>query len=221
MFTNFDHAASKASNSQDFVISPVPILFGSRGPSTVRWFIISILIWKTINAFSGRTFSHICQKLFKRISPLFANFYTSSPIVGVSVVSRIFATLYHPTPNLVSWSGPAAGMSMFHTGFRDSFCSKASTRFSSTRNERIVKDNNPFATIADASTSGVCASRRSDFWRRVVDYQKISKCSSCKAYSLRYFFRHCIGSFFALFSSERSAITDCSLRLLCKQQHAD
>lgn len=169
MLTNLNQTSSETTNGNNFVSISVPCLLNTSGPSTIRRFIISVLVRVTIDAFPGRTLSHIGQKLFKRVPPFFANLYPSASVAWKRFGFWIGASLNHVLPCTISASSPKLSVPMFHFGFRDQFCSETSTRFSFTGNEGIVKHDTLFPTIASAETLWMSTPGWSDLSLRLCD----------------------------------------------------
>jgi len=72
-------------------------------PSTIGWFVISIII-NTINRISlGWSAAHICNKILKTFQPALTYLNASSAIARIFGIMRISAPLFHTRPNTPFW----------------------------------------------------------------------------------------------------------------------
>ena len=102
--------------------SSVGYLLFHCGPTSIAWFVIAIVIY----AIKGKTFRrhipNICVEIRKCV-PTFTNFYTSTSVVMVLIIFRIFASLNKKIPSSVNACS-------YFTVNRQKFSSEASTRLS-------------------------------------------------------------------------------------------
>lgn len=92
------------SESNKSGMSTIKLLFRISSPITIFRFIISIII-NTIETMFGRwRISDIFKKFLKRLSPLFANFNSSSPISRVSFNGRELTSGNHMLPSSIFFS---------------------------------------------------------------------------------------------------------------------
>lgn len=85
---------------KNYILPVIVVLFNQGGPFAIFW-TISKIVFNSVNRMI-RTWRmpHILQKFRKGISPSFANGNSASPVVFVSSVFRIIATLLHIRPAL-------------------------------------------------------------------------------------------------------------------------
>ena len=84
-------------------VPPVVHLFASRGPATVIWGIVAIVICPLYAIFRTRFFAHVRKEVIKRMKPPFANTDTSTAVVVVLFMVEIIAALLHRLPCLIYW----------------------------------------------------------------------------------------------------------------------
>ena len=91
--------------SRDGWCSPFSVfgLFLHAGPSAVARFIAFAIVNSINRLFSFWRVSHIAQKICKTIVPTVANLDSFSPIIFVSSVFWIVASLFHANPTRIFW----------------------------------------------------------------------------------------------------------------------
>lgn len=124
--------------------SIIRLLFGSC-PTTIFWFIISIII-DAINAMNfGRLQSHICDKVCK-IMPPFANFYPPTSIAIIFIILGVVAPAAQKTPRIIFWYMTQSVSSSSITRLAV-LINKASTTFLVSTQNTINSTNCFFPTI--------------------------------------------------------------------------
>ncbi len=176
-FAKFRYASCHSVDSNNSVASRVPILFFDCCPSTIRFLVISIFIWKSIKAFSWRTFSHIFQKVFKT-SPLKTNLYTASSVHIEKLTVGIGAPRHHVIPNTINFGTafPVSAESFMHQ-----FLTQASTRQRISRLDRIIPHCQYGSATANRYALRLLISL-ANVRRCLSDYLEPSKCFSDERY---------------------------------------
>lgn len=83
-------------------LAAIICLLFSRGPATVAWFVIAVVIGKAIyGMLVAGTLSHIIHKCLEAFAPCSANAYTSTTITVVVSVVGVVASLLHQAPDVV------------------------------------------------------------------------------------------------------------------------
>ena len=211
-FAQLGNASSDSKHCNNSICSRVSVLFLASCPSAVLWRVVSIVV-DAVKRLSFRFFTHVCEEVIKLIPP-FTNSNSSASIVWKGFVSWIKASSPHCDPNIVN-SG--TGVSMGSSPLRDKLPLQAPAGSRNSSLKHTVKKHDFFSTVASAITHGV-PSTRSNTERSVFRDNKSSKSLSDE----RYFGRHCIGSFIALFSSGRRAVTRarCDFTMSCPTVNA-
>ena len=123
-FRPFDKSKGFVQKSYFSVSRCVSVLFSWRFPSDVSRLIISVVVDSSKRMIFAWSKSNIGQKIGK-IFPSFANSYSSSAIMWVSLHRRIFASSNHRVPSspfFGSFGGCAMTVFNFHKVFFDVKC---------------------------------------------------------------------------------------------------
>ncbi len=175
VLTHLAYASRNSVYGNNPVTACVPVLLFDRCPSTIRFLVISIFIWKSIKAFSWRAFSHIFQKVFKT-SPLTTNLYTTSSVHIEKLTVRVGASRHHVIPNAIN---SRSAFPMSSELFMHQFPTQTSTRQRISRLERVIPHFQYGAATANRYAARFLIFRAS-VRRGFSDYFKSSKYFSDK-----------------------------------------
>jgi hypothetical protein len=146
--------------------SGIGCLFSGRGPSTIRGFVVAVVV-DAIDRVARRTAAHVGQKVIERKSPSLAYGNAPSAVILIPDVARVLASSLHALPNLVFGRRFTAGrFAVFPRGY-SRFCAgaaNASTAFSAASPKPASLGRNRITAVAHADppwTVGrlVCRSR--------------------------------------------------------------
>jgi hypothetical protein len=196
MFTQFDQTTGYATDRKDSVAAPIPSLLIRCGPLAIAGF-IALVVVDSIKACSWRTGPHVSNELFERSSPLRADSYAATTIIGKRNLGRVCTSVNHVCPDFVN-GGFVAGecLSVGDEGVSHPVFPVASAGLGVSRGETIVGDCDIVTTLAGATASGLRSAARCPSRRGVSDYGKSSKFLSYEGY----FGRHTDGHASVLFS---------------------
>lgn len=161
-------------NSINFYFSSIPViagLFVLRRPTTIRRFVIAVVIDPLHRVFKSWTRPNICREVFEGL-PAMAYRYASSAVVLVCSTLRIFTSLLHSSPNTIEASvcrtvcreGPSGSCGC-------SFACKAAARFHIASSERMAAQNTFVPAVAATGPHPIALTIKS-VWRR---YEKATK----------------------------------------------
>ena len=102
-FARLLHARSNSIYCNHDIWALISGLFFWSCPTTITFFIISILIWIAIKAFSRRTLSHVSEEILE-LSPSRTDFYPATSIPMKFRGFRVGASRYHAGPNTINAS---------------------------------------------------------------------------------------------------------------------
>lgn len=155
MFTQFCNATGNSSDRNNYVVSPVAMLFRWCRPTAIGRLIISVIV-NAINRFTNWAFPHVFQKMFN-FKPSFTDFNSSAPIIFIGIMLWIGAAIYHAVPALVG------------IGFGKSMSSEPAIQatIANTTPQRSIADN--FLSTANTSTKTSVGSISSAFSRKSLN----------------------------------------------------
>jgi hypothetical protein len=82
-------------------MTPIVNLLFWRGPAAIAGFVISVVIWPSVDCFPSGTFAHIGEEIFES-EPAFANGNAAPAIVFEPSVFGIGTSLFHDVPSAIS-----------------------------------------------------------------------------------------------------------------------
>ena len=125
------------------IIDTILRLFFSRGPSAIRWFVMTMRIDSFNRMFRTWFCSHIRQEVLKRMFPSFADGNPSSAIPFKMGRMFVKTSIFHGDPRFV-FRGPNSSM------FRNRINMKTATGTMTARFQILSKGNRCLAAIAQA-----------------------------------------------------------------------
>lgn len=147
-------------------VASIGRLFCRAHPRTVPWLVVSRIL-EAPNSCLFRTWSHIGEKVFKRISPMAANSNALGTVKREAFVPRVITPRTHREPRSVL---PAVSSARSVSMTEIAMASQASATPRVIVDQRIDRDNfysaaitqaKPVHLIADAATSGPLCSKSS------------------------------------------------------------
>lgn len=83
-------------------LTPIIGLFFSSSPTAIIGCVIAIIIY-SFKSFKMWSFSHIREKVIKRVSPAFADCYSASAVVMPAAEFGVLTSLDHMLPRAIGW----------------------------------------------------------------------------------------------------------------------
>ena len=77
------------------------LLFFWSAPLAIAWFIVSIWVWPAVEAFPGRAFAHVGEKVVEAIKPAVADRDAAASIVFKPIAFWVEATSLHARPRMI------------------------------------------------------------------------------------------------------------------------
>lgn len=167
------NAMSFAIKSNQIQSAFVAALFAVCRPPAITGFVISVVIWVSINRMPGRrTFTHIRKEVLKRFKPTVAYFYAPTAIIfiaqGVSIQASVFQRL------------PAFIFRRFVHPVLHSFA--AAARFCKTHTKVLGKNYFGYSALAKAIPSSAPVARLCGFQNRKPAKLLSSEIDSVRVY---------------------------------------
>lgn len=124
-------------------------LFLAGGPTAIVRLIISVIVF-AVDSFAARWWSHVGKKVFKTVSPAFANLNAARAVVGKTCVLWILATIYHHRPHAIN---PCPRHAMFFAARAGKFAVKATARLGVAVGNVTHARAEPLTAIANKDTN--------------------------------------------------------------------
>ena len=99
---------------------PVLVLLRIRRPAAIAWLIITVVV-DAIKRESKRLFPHICEKVFKAISPSIAHSDAATCVAREAFVFRVVAASFHIRPRSKRSGPSASSVAMCSACFANAF----------------------------------------------------------------------------------------------------
>lgn len=129
------------------IIAFVVRLFGVCCPSTIIWFVISIVVNSINGMTAGRPWPHVLKKCLDAVDPPLANHNAPASILGISAISWIVAPLLYSKPNSIFLS---FGQSMLCSTLLAGFIAETAATLSFSRCKLIGRYRCVSSTVAPA-----------------------------------------------------------------------
>lgn len=101
--TPFSYSQSFFVKRKKLRVSSVTTIFSRSNPSTILRGVIPVVVDAVNLMFGARSFTHVCKKVFKRITPSFTNPDSSLSIIFVTLTVFIVAPSFHAVPDVKLW----------------------------------------------------------------------------------------------------------------------